>query len=386
MDDLEPTKEQLMQELKAVRHEFEEARLENQANEVQTELLRTVLACGENSSSSLLFRALAQQILRSANRLTSVADSSLFLLDETGTVIESVLARGAIIRQERDSLVGKVLHRGLAGWVYQQQKIGIISDTSLDDRWLQLSGEPYQVRSALCVPVLRKTSVLAIITLMHPEPGHFRAQMAELMEAIAVRIALVLDVIHCLRPQQALPSPPPPPTLRISSSPPNSSLSQVRSPQRPQSPSGSPLPSPPPPASSPPSPSPRLSERNGTRPNSYPRHRQSSPLSRLHQLGLYIIVWDGKFIYANPRLAKIFGYKTQELAALKSMFSLVSEGHYDRVSEQVYRCVRGQTSCVSCIFQGKRKNGKAVLVELYGVRTRFYGKPVLVGALRKLNP
>ncbi|TVR14277.1 MAG: GAF domain-containing protein [Phormidium sp. GEM2.Bin31] len=384
MDDLEPTKEQLIQELKAVRHEFEQARLENQANEVQTELLRTVLACGENSSSSLLLRALAQQILRSANRLTSVADSSLFLLDETGTVMESVLARGAMIRQQRDSLVGKVLHRGLAGWVYQQQKIGIISDTHLDDRWLQLSAEPYQVRSALCVPVLRKTSVLAIITLMHPEPGHFRAQMAELMEEIAVRIALVLDVIHCLKTQRA-PSPPPPPTLRISTSPPNSSLSQVRSPQRPQSPSGSPLPSPPPPASSPPSSSPHLCDHNGTRPSSRPRRQSSSSFSRLHQLGLYIIVWDGKFIYANPRLAKIFGYKTQELSALKSMFSLVSEGHYDRVSEQVYRCVRGQISCVSCIFQGKRKNGKAVLVELYGVRTRFYGKPVLVGALRKLD-
>ena len=141
MDDLEPTKEQLIQELKAVRHEFEEARLENEANKVQTELLRTVLACGEHSSPSLLLRALAQQILRSANRLTSVSDSSFFLLNETGTVIESVLARGAIIRQDRDSLVGKVLNRGLAGWVYQQQQIGIITDTRLDERWLQLPGE-----------------------------------------------------------------------------------------------------------------------------------------------------------------------------------------------------------------------------------------------------
>ena len=69
----------------------------------------------------------------------------------------------------------------------------------------------------------------------------------------------------------------------------------------------------------------------------------------------------------------------------KVCFSLVSDDHYDRVSEQVYKCVRGQTSCVSCIFKGKRKNGKSVLVEIYGVRTRFYGKPVLVGALRKIR-
>ena len=46
---------------------------------------------------------------------------------------------------------------------------------------------------------------------MHPEPGHFRAQMAELMEVVAGRIALVLDVLHCLTPQRVLPSPPPPP-------------------------------------------------------------------------------------------------------------------------------------------------------------------------------
>ncbi len=380
MDDREPTKEQVIQELKAVRREFEQVRLENQADEVQAELLRTVLACGEHPRSSLLLRALSQQILRSANRLTTVEDSSLFLLDEAGTVIESVLARGAIIRQERESLVGRVLHQGLAGWVYQQRQIGIITDTTLDERWLQLSGEPYQVRSVLCLPVLRKNTVLAIITLMHPDPGHFRAQMAELMEAVAMRVALVLEVVRCLSPEPETPSVSSPPGLRMSSG--SAQSPPLRSPAPP-----SPLPPPPPPPSKRPSLS--RSSQESRRPRS-PGHdsagaRRQSRLSRLNSLGLYIVVWDGKFIYANPKLAKIFGYKRQELANLKGIFSLVTNEHYDRVSEQVYKCIRGQTDSVSCIFQGQRKEGKRVLVELYGVRTRFYGKPVLLGVLRDIS-
>lgn len=380
MDDREPTKEQVIQELKAVRREFEQVRLENQADEVQAELLRTVLACGEHPRSSLLLRALSQQILRSANRLTTVEDSSLFLLDEAGTVIESVLARGAIIRQERESLVGRVLHQGLAGWVYQQRQIGIITDTTLDERWLQLSSEPYQVRSVLCLPVLRKNTVLAIITLMHPDPGHFRAQMAELMEAVAMRVALVLEVVRCLSPEPETPSVSSPPGLRMSSG--SAQSPPLRSPAPP-----SPLPPPPPPPSKRPSLS--RSSQESRRPRS-PGHdlagdRRQSRLSRLNSLGLYIVVWDGKFIYANPKLAKIFGYKRQELANLKGIFSLVTNEHYDRVSEQFYKCIRGQTDSVSCIFQGQRKEGKRVLVELYGVRTRFYGKPVLLGVLRDIS-
>lgn len=384
MDDREPTKEQLIQELKAVRQEFEQVRLENQADEVQAELLRTVLACGEHPRPTLLLRALSQQVLRSANRLTLVEDSSLFLLDEAGTVIESVLARGAIIRQERESLVGRVLHQGLAGWVYQRRQIGIITDTTLDERWLQLPGEPYQVRSVLCIPVLRKNKVLAIITLMHPDQGHFRVQMAELMEAVATRIAMVLEVVRCLSPQQETPSVSSPPGLRMSSESAKSNVPPVRSPQSVEPPSQPPLP---PPPSSRPSSS-RSSQRSrGPRlsGDDLSGDRRHSQVSRLNRLGVYIVVWDGKFIYANPRLAKIFGYKRQELANLKGIFSLVTNEHYDRVSEQVYKCIRGQTDAVSCIFQGQRKGGQRVLIEIYGVRTRFYGKPVLLGVLRDIG-
>ncbi|OAB59140.1 hypothetical protein AY600_06720 [Phormidium willei BDU 130791] len=385
MDDREPTKEQLIQELKAVRQEFEQVRLENQADEVQGELLRTVLACGEHPSQTLLLRALSQQVLRSANRLTLVDESSLFLLDERGTVIESVLARGAIIRQERESLVGRVLHQGLAGWVYQRQQIGIITDTTLDERWLQLPGEPYHVRSVLCVPVLRKNTVLAIITLMHPDQGHFRVQMAELMEAVAVRIGLVLEVVRCLSPERETPSVSSPPGLRLSSGSATSSPPPLQSSQGADPPSHLPLP--PPPPSNRPSSSRRSRESPPPRSHggSVTGDRRQSQLSRLNTLGLYIVVWDGKFIYANPKLAKIFGYKRQELANLKGIFSLVTNEHYDRVSEQVYKCIRGQTDCVSCIFQGQRKGGKRVLVEIYGVRTRFYGKPVLLGVLRDIS-
>ncbi|NJN61931.1 MAG: PAS domain S-box protein [Coleofasciculaceae cyanobacterium RL_1_1] len=104
----------------------------------------------------------------------------------------------------------------------------------------------------------------------------------------------------------------------------------------------------------------------------------------LSRLGLYIVVWDGKFIYANNHLARIFGYRFNEIISLSTIFALVSESHYDFVAEKIYQCVRGQIKHLSCRFKGKCKDGKQINVEIYGVRTQFYGKSVMIGVLRAL--
>lgn len=394
MDEREPTKDQLIRELNAVRQEFDRMQIEREALEAQRELLHTLVACGERPQGSLLVRALCQQTLRIANRLAQVEESSVFILDDRGIVRECVLARGATGRQQRDTLLGRVLDKGLAGWVSHERRTAIVTDTTTDERWLQLPGQPYTVRSVLCLPMLRQQHLLGIVTLMHPEPGHFHAELAGLMEEVASRVGLVLEVVRCLAPDAApdgssdgSSSPMPmPKTLRVKTTPPK--------------------PPAPPPSSAPATPARQNSHQNSNNraPNSArpvppaprPSERLPSPqpppaaiarsrLSSLSRLGLYIVVWDGKFLFANPQLARIFGYKTEELAGLKTMFSLIAEVDYNRVSEQVYKCVRGQTDRIHCYFQGKHKRGKTVRIELYGVRTRFYGKPVVVGALRRLS-
>ncbi len=363
MEKREPTAEQLHRELSQAQRELAELRLEQIASNVQAELLQTLVALGDKPTRSLVLKSIAKQVLEIANHTIEVSESSLFLVNEAGVVIESVLARGATIRMQKQSLVGQVLEKGLAGWVKRERHTGLVSDTATDERWIQLPGQPYTVRSALCVPILRRQKVLGILTLMHPETSYFRGDMVRRMEAIAKSIALVLSVAYAYTDDRA----PQPKTTTTTTSPP---VQPIRSKFPP-----------PPPRTIPPAPRtlPPLPART------YPPTVQSVPISNLSKLGLYIVVWDGKILYANQQLAEIFGYKTHELASLKTMFYLISDTHYNIISEKIYKCVRGQVSHISCQFLGKCKDGSSIEVEMYGARTQFYGKPVMVGALRKYD-
>jgi PAS domain S-box-containing protein len=473
MEDCEKTNEQLVEELDTLRQEVDRLKIQEVAYDAQTELLRTLVSMGEVPSPSLALRALAQQALRICNRLTGAEEGSLFFLDDDGLVSECVLARGATIKDRKEELIGQVLEKGLAGWVNEKHQVGLITDTMRDERWLQLPNEPYTVRSALCIPILRGKRLLGLITLMHPQPGHFRYEAARLMQTTTTQIGLIVELLHRYTiareedqrpphheatsdtrqadaplsstaarnsattdtnsdssPTSSLPhsgvkpvfdvisttalEPPmkrpaaeislqdsasaadatdtahiadhssnpdlpnsqkldghnPNPSLDrpVSISSPTSSLplNTVPTTLRPQAFHRMP---PPPPSSLPRTPDP------------------NSPVLRenaLSRLGLYIVVWDGKFIYANNHLARIFGYRFNEIISLSTIFALVSESHYDFVAEKIYQCVRGQIKHLSCRFKGKCKDGKQINVEIYGVRTQFYGKSVMIGVLRDL--
>jgi len=521
MEDRDKTPDQLLEELSILRQDVDRLKIQELAHEAQNELLRTLVSMGENPSFSLMLRSLSQQTLKICNRLTEAEESSLFLLDESGKVIESVLARGATIKEQKDSLIGRVLDKGLAGWVNRKHQVGLVTDTVRDERWLPLPGETYTVRSALCVPILRSKRLLGLVTLMHPQPGHFRYEAAHLMQLTMTKISLVFETIRILtsHPEEALPAArlstvmpnqaeisanhlqdlptltdslplfetnnapptlldPPLPTTQnghylntpeidtlrprylstdatdstegLSDSLTDSTtLSQLRpvyhptdAPTHPlvDQPTGQPfddldLTETPQPLggaglhSAPPTTNPVLA---GIPTSSLPGQAKVAPIAsrlranaaqgiptslkvpppppalRQHQqqaqqqaqilsspslqdnalseLGLYIVVWDGKFLYANSRLAKIFGYRFNELATLGSIFQLVSDSHFEFVSEKIYQCVRGQIKHLCCRFQGKRKDGELLDVEIYGVRTQFYGKSVMLGALRSLTP
>ena len=63
-------------------------------------------------------------------------------------------------QQQKSKLIGSVLDKGLAGWVRIHRSIGLITDTEKDERWLTLLNQPYVVRSALAIPILRSDQLL----------------------------------------------------------------------------------------------------------------------------------------------------------------------------------------------------------------------------------
>ena len=168
-------------------------RREKAASQAQNRLFENLIEMARSSSKQEMLKTTMQKTLEVAAELSGAEKGSLFLLNEEGVVTDSILTRGEISSDKRSRLIGSVLDRGLAGWVREHLEIGLITDSRMDDRWLSLPDEPYTVRSALAVPIVRHKSLFGILTLMHPQPGHFNRESIEMMQITADQMALAIE-------------------------------------------------------------------------------------------------------------------------------------------------------------------------------------------------
>jgi PAS domain S-box-containing protein len=109
---------------------------------------------------------------------------------------------------------------------------------------------------------------------------------------------------------------------------------------------------------------------------------QLSSREEFSVIGIYIIFGEGNFLYANPRVAEIFGYTFGELVSLESVLDLIGAEHRNLVAEKINLCLQGHSKNLSCKFLGQRKDNSLINVEIYGTRTKLYGKFVIIGAVR----
>ncbi|MGM3306255.1 PP2C family protein-serine/threonine phosphatase [Anabaena sp. WFMT] len=181
------------QELEALRREVAELRNEEAAFNAQSKLLEKLVSMARSSTEGEVLKAALQTTLDVATDQTKSEKGSLFLLEPSGKVADAILSRTEVTAEKRKSLIGSVLDQGLAGWVIRNRQIGLIADTECDQRWFTFSDQPYIVRSALAVPIIRGEELLGIITLLHSQPGHFSQETANLMLLTADQMALVLE-------------------------------------------------------------------------------------------------------------------------------------------------------------------------------------------------
>ena len=180
-------------ELESLRRELTKLKSEKAAFQTQSKLLENFVAMARSPAEGEMLKATLQKTLEVCTELTGAEKGSLFLLDSNGLVTDCILPRSHTTPEERSLLIGSVLEKGLAGWVSRHRQVGLITDTVDDDRWLTLPNEPYTVRSALAVPILRGEELLGVLTLMHSQPGLFTPETAELMQATSDQIALTLE-------------------------------------------------------------------------------------------------------------------------------------------------------------------------------------------------
>ena len=182
-----------MNDTQLLKQEITRLKSEKSALQVQSRLLENFVTLARSSAKEHVLTKILQKTLEVSTELTAAEKGSLFLLDPNGAVTDSILTRTDATPEQSDRIIGTVFNKGLAGWVRLHLKVGLIVDTKNDDRWLDLPGQPYEVGSALAVPILRGENLMGILTLLHARAGHFTQETADLMVLTASQIGNALE-------------------------------------------------------------------------------------------------------------------------------------------------------------------------------------------------
>lgn len=115
--------------------------------------------------------------------------------------------------------------------------------------------------------------------------------------------------------------------------------------------------------------------------------RRGHPVGPNHQaivehalVGVYVVQHE-RIVYANPRLAEIFGYDVPSLLALPSLFELVDQADRAMVEESLRRRIAGEITTSTHVMRGIRRDGTRVEVEVYSTRAEHDGQPAVTGTM-----
>ncbi len=165
--------------------------------------------------SSLLSTLNIDHVLNEVVRLTvevvGATTGSFFLLNDQGNevTLQRFLSERDYNPDQKQYVSQRVLQEGLAAWVIANQDAALIEDTLTDPRWLTIEGKSLGARSALCVPFMVDARVYGILTLEHPEPGHFLDSDRRIARAVAdqagaaMRNAQLFDITQAQQKQLA---------------------------------------------------------------------------------------------------------------------------------------------------------------------------------------
>ncbi|MCX7680745.1 MAG: GAF domain-containing protein [Anaerolineae bacterium] len=160
--------------------------------EAQKRLFESLVAIARATIRQTTLEATLRSALGMVVSLTGAERGSLFLLDEHGNILQSVLSRDVRSPQQQRELVKRVMESGLAGWAVRHRQPAIVTDTTQDQRWLHLPDSPYTARSALAAPIVSGAAVLGVLTLMHPQPNYFTPEHIYLINSSVDQLALAI--------------------------------------------------------------------------------------------------------------------------------------------------------------------------------------------------
>lgn len=157
-------------------------------NDLLASLLSVARAAGADES---LDTALAK-VLDAAQGATGAGGASLLLLDESRRFTRGLFTEGDATLVVGPAEAAAMLEDGLAGWTVRHGTIAVVEDVREDARWRRLLSQEGKIRSALAAPISSGAVLSGVLTLVHPERGHFGEDEKHLIESTVAQIALAL--------------------------------------------------------------------------------------------------------------------------------------------------------------------------------------------------
>jgi phosphoserine phosphatase RsbU/P len=165
---------------------IENARLfESERQYVNT--LETLAEIGREMASILALDELLGRIAALTKRLIDYRTLGILLLNEESQQLEMKLA---VSYGKGNEAKHMALGEGLVGWAALHKEPVLVSDVSLDPRYVKLVED---VRSELVVPLLVKERCIGVIDLESPELDAFTKEHKELLTLLASQAAVAID-------------------------------------------------------------------------------------------------------------------------------------------------------------------------------------------------
>lgn len=97
-------------------------------------------------------------------------------------------------------------------------------------------------------------------------------------------------------------------------------------------------------------------------------------------VGVYL-VQDERLLYANRKLADLFGYTREEMLALPTVLDVIAKSHRDVVRETMRQRLTGEIEAIEYTVRGVRKEGRLIYLDVRSVRTEHLGRPAVIGTM-----
>jgi PAS domain S-box-containing protein len=151
-------------------------------------LLELLYNVSREVATALDLRTVLQRVLSEVVQNVKGERCSIVVLDDTGKAVDATIVYGKQFHEHTTQQLRDTMERGLAGWVIRNRKAALIPNTSQDERWLMRPDDAMDrsgVKSAICVPLLARETLVGVLTLVHPAPNAFTEEQLDLMQAIA---------------------------------------------------------------------------------------------------------------------------------------------------------------------------------------------------------